>query len=77
MVPAIVSRRRMSRCSKSTLGSDPIRCGSHRSSSNPQESLNGRHNEDDKKESKAVIIWRLLFVAFILVGAGVFGCVSF
>jgi hypothetical protein len=42
-------------------------------SNNPQESLNGRHNEEDKKSTRAVIIGRELFIAFILITAGVFG----
>lgn len=46
-------------------------------SGNPQESLNGRHNEEDKKSSKAVIIGRELFVVFILITAGVFGSMSY
>lgn len=47
------------------------------SRSNPQESLNGRHNEEDKKSSKAVIIGRELFIIFILITAGVFGSMSY
>ena len=46
-------------------------------SGNPQESLNGRHNEEDKKSSKAVIIGREVFVVFILITAGVFGSMSY
>ena len=42
-------------------------------SNNPQESLNGMHNEEDKKSTRAVIIGRELFIAFILITAGVFG----
>ncbi len=49
--------------------------GSNRS--NPQESLNGRHNEEDKKTSSAVTIGRELFVVFILIIAGVFGSMAF
>lgn len=57
---------------------DSNKFGSCRSGgSNPQESLNGRHNEDDKKSTKAVIIGRELFIAFILITAGVFGSMSY
>ena len=46
-------------------------------STNPQESLNGRHNEEDKKSSRAVTIGRELFIVFILITAAVFGSMSY
>ncbi len=65
-------RRRMSGGSFSSLRGSSIA-----GSSNPQESLNGRHNEDDKKSSRAVTIGRELFVIFILITASVFGSMSY
>jgi len=69
-----MSRGRMSSCSKETLNAETRGSGS---SSNPHESLNGRHNEKDKDESRAVVLGRELFVAFILLVAGVFGCMFY
>lgn len=45
--------------------------------SNPQDNLNGRHNEKHKDESRAVFLWRVIFVGFILLVAGVFGGVFY
>jgi len=50
---------------------------SHEGSRNPQESLNGRHNEEAKKTSRALTIGRELFVVFILITAGVFGSMAY
>ena len=66
-------RRRRSGESFNSLRGSTMTSGS----SNPQESLNGRHNEDDKKSSRAVTIGRELFVVFILITASVFGSMSY
>lgn len=44
---------------------------------NPQDKLNGKYNEQDKKSSRAVIIGREIFIIFILAVAGVFGYLAY
>lgn len=71
--PNRVRRRRSGQSFSSLRGSTSSAGGSI----NPHESLNGRHNEDDKKSSRAVTIGRELFVVFILITASVFGSMSY
>jgi len=69
-----LSRKQLSAISRDTGNSGGSGSGS---STNPQESLNGRHNEEDMNESKAIVIGREVFLGFILLIAGLFGYTSY